>query len=75
MYLNIKISKKKSKKIESHMELLLMGNEGNYDYVYIKDYNRFIYNIRKHKEKNNFCMNCLPCLNNKLPKILKKVII
>ena len=46
-------------KFENLMELLLIGNEdesqGNKShYVYIKDFNRFMYNNTKHKEKSIF---------------------
>ena len=41
------------------MELLLIANEGNSHYFYIKDFNRFMYNKAKHKDKKHFCMNYL----------------
>ena len=30
-------------------------------YVLIKDFNRFMYNFTKHKERKHFCMHCLQC--------------
>ena len=30
-------------------------------YVIIKDFNRFMYNFSKHKERKHFCMHCLQC--------------
>ena len=30
-------------------------------YVLIKDFNRFMYNFSKHKERKHFCMHCLQC--------------
>ena len=30
-------------------------------YVLIYDFNRFMYNQTKHKEKKHFCMYCLQC--------------
>ena len=30
----------------------MIGNKGDSHYAYIKDFNRFMYNQTKHKEKN-----------------------
>ena len=38
-------------KYEKHMELLLITENENKHYVLIKDFNRFMYNQTKHKEK------------------------
>ena len=32
-------------------------------YVLIKDFNKFMYNQTKHKEKKHFCMSCLQCFS------------
>ena len=52
------------KEIENHMNLLLIGNVGysqgnkpqgdKSHYIWIKGFNRFVYNKTKHKEKNIF---------------------
>ena len=46
-----------------HMELLYIEGEddGNLKqhYVYIKDFNKLMYNFTKHKERKHFCMHCL----------------
>ena len=46
-----------------HMELLYIeGGVGEKQhYVYIKDFNRLMYNFTKHKERKHFCMHCLQC--------------
>ena len=60
-----------------HMELLYIEGEvdinrreGNVikvipvqkqHYVYIKDFNSFMYHFTKHKERKHFCMHCLQC--------------
>ena len=52
----IHVSKEKYKK---HMELLLITENENKHYVLMKDFNRFMYNKTKHKEKKHFCMHCI----------------
>ena len=34
-------------------------------YVYIKDFNIFMFNKSKYKDKKLFCMNCLRCFSSK----------
>ena len=51
---------------DDHLELLYLegknelGEETTH-YVYIKDFNRLMYNFTKHKGKKHFCMRCLQC--------------
>ena len=33
-------------------------------YTLIKDFNQFMYNQTKHKERKHFCMNCLQCFSS-----------
>ena len=47
-------------KYEDHMELLLITKDENKHYVLIKDFNKFMFNQTKHKNKRHFCMYCLP---------------
>ena len=49
---------------EDHMELLLITKDENKHYVLIKDFNKFMYNQTKHKERKNFCMHCLQCFSS-----------
>ena len=75
----------------NHMELLYIEGEvdinrreGNVikvipvqkqHYVYIKDFNSFMYHFTKHKERKHFCMHCLQCfyLNISLAKHKKRL--
>ena len=51
------------------MDLLLISNENRSHYVYIKDFDRFMYNKRKNKNKKHFCK----CVDSVL--VVKKVLI
>ena len=51
-------------KYEDHIELLQVTKDENKHYVLIKDFNKFMYNQTKHKERKNFCMHCLQCLSS-----------
>ena len=57
----IYISKEKH---EDHMELLLITKDENKHYVLIKDFNKFMFNQTKHKNKKHFCMHCLQCFSS-----------
>ena len=46
------------------MNLLLITENQNKNYVLIKDFNKFMYNQTKHKERKHFCMYCLQCLSS-----------
>ena len=51
---------------DDHLELLYIEGENELGeetthYVYIKDFNRLMYNFTKHKGKKYFCMHCLQC--------------
>ena len=49
----------------NHMDLLCIeeeevkGDVQKQHYVYIKDFNRLMYNFTKHKERKHFCKHCL----------------
>ena len=62
----IHISKEKN---ENHLNLLLITEDEKNHYVLIKDFNKFMYNQTKHKDKKHFCMYCLQ--NFTTEKILK----
>ena len=47
------------KKYSDDMELLYIEGDRQQHYVYIKDFNRLMFNFTKHKESKHFCMNCL----------------
>ena len=44
--------------------LLLIGNNKSH-YVYIKDFNRFMFHKTKNKNKKWFCKSCLQCFSSK----------
>ena len=47
------------------MDLLLIIDENKSHYVYIKDFDRFMFHKRKNKKKKYFCKSCLQCFSNK----------
>ena len=53
---------------DDHMELLLITGESESDflshYVLIKDFNKFMHNQTKRKERKHFCMYCLQCFSS-----------
>ena len=57
----IHISKEK---FEDQMNLLLITKNEKKHYVLIKDFNAFMYNQSKHREKKHFCMFCLQCFSS-----------
>ena len=57
----IHISKEKS---QDQMNLLLITKDEKKHYVLIKDFNAFMYNQSKQKEKKHFCMFCLQCFSS-----------
>ena len=52
-----------SKKFANCMDLLLTVKKGRSDYVYIKDFNRFMCNKTKCKNKKHFCKCCPQCFS------------
>ena len=44
--------------------LLLITKDKKKHYVLIKDFNAFMYNQSKHKERKHFCMYCLQCFSS-----------
>ena len=47
------------------LDLLLISNNFTSYYVYIKHFNRFMFNKTKHKGKKYFCKSCLQCFSSK----------
>ena len=56
----IHISKEKFK---DQMNLLLISEDEKRHYILIKDFNKFMYNQLKDKERKHFCMHCLQCVS------------
>ena len=49
---------------KNQMNLLLITKNEKKHYVLIKDFNAFMYNQSKHKERKHFCMYCLQCFSS-----------
>ena len=47
------------------IDLLLIVDGGKSHYVYIKDFDRFMFHKTKNKNKKYFCESCLQCLSSK----------
>ena len=63
----IHISKEK---FEDQMNLLQITKDEKKHYILIKDFNTFMYNQSKNKERKHFCMYCLQCFSSE--RILAK---
>ena len=51
-------------KFDDSMDLLLISNKFVSHYVYIKDFNRLMFNKTKNKNKKYFCKSCLRCFSS-----------
>ena len=49
---------------EDQMNLSLITKDEKKHYVLIKDFNAFMYNQSKHKERKHFCIYCLQCFSS-----------
>ena len=49
---------------KDQMNLLLITEDEKKHYVLIKDFNTFMHNQTKHKERKHFCMYCLKCFSS-----------
>ena len=52
-------------KCENAMDLLLVTDENKSHYVYIKDFDRFVFHKTKNKKKKYFSKSCLQCFTCK----------
>ena len=46
------------------MDLLLLIDNDKSHYVYIKDFDRFMFHKTKNKNKKQFCKSCLQCFSS-----------
>ena len=51
-------------KFEDSMDLLLLINNDKSHYVYIKDFNRFMFHKTKNENKKWFCKSFLQCFSS-----------
>ena len=49
---------------EDSMDLLLLIDDNKSHYVYIKDFNTFMFHKTKNKNKKWFCKSCLQCVSS-----------
>ena len=52
-------------KFEDSMDLLLLIDDDKSHYVYIKDFDRFMFYKVKNKNKKYFCRSCFQCFRSK----------
>ena len=62
----------KKEKFNNMLNLLLITKGKEQHDVLIKDYNKFMYNQTKHKERKHFCMHCLQCFRHEKALISHK---
>ena len=53
-----------NQKFENSMDLLLIIDGDKSHYVYIKDFDRFMFHKTKNKNKKYFCKSCLQCFSS-----------
>ena len=53
-----------NKKFKDSMDLLLLIDNDKLHYVYINDFNRFMFHKTKNKNKKWFCKSCLQCFSS-----------
>ena len=51
-------------KFEDSMDLLLLIDDDKSHYVYVKDFDRFMFHKTKNKNKKWFCRSCLQCFSS-----------
>ena len=49
---------------EDSMDLLLLIDDDKSHYVYVKDFDRFMFHKTKNKNKKWFCRSCLQCFSS-----------
>ena len=52
-------------KFKGSLDLLLLIDDDKSHYVYIKDFDRFMFHKTKNKNKKYFCKSCLQCFSSK----------
>ena len=59
-------------KFEDSIDLLLLNDDDKSLYVYIKDFDRFMFHKTKRKNKKWFCRSCLQCFSSESVLIKNK---
>ena len=52
------------KEFENCVDLFLLIDDNKSHYVYVKDFNTFMFYKTKNKNKKLFCKSCLQCLSS-----------
>ena len=52
------------KRFKDSKDLLLLIDDDKLHYVYIKDFDRFVFHKTKNKNKKWFCRSCLQCFSS-----------
>ena len=52
------------KNLEDSIDLLLLMDDDKSHYVYIKDFDRFMFHKTENKNKKWFCRSCLHCFSS-----------
>ena len=60
--------------IKDSMDFLLLIEDDKSHYVYIKDFNRFMFHKTKNKNKKYFCKCCLQYFSSKNVCCIKKFV-
>ena len=60
------------KKIKDSIDLLLLIDDNKSHYLYIKDFDRFMFHKTKNKNKKWFCKSCLQCFSDERVMIKHK---
>ena len=53
-------------KCEGLMDLLLLIDDDKSHYVYVKDFDKFMFHKTKNKNKKWFCRSCLQCFSSEI---------
>ena len=53
-----------NEKFANCMNLMMIADENKLHYFYIRDFNRFMCNKIKYKNKKHFCRYCLQCFSS-----------
>ena len=59
-------------KFENSMDLLLLIDDDKSHYIYINDFNTFIFHKTKNKNRKWFCRSCLQCFSSEIVLIKHK---
>ena len=51
-------------KFKDSIDLLFLNDDDKSHYVYIKDFDRFMFHKTKNKNKKWFCKSCLQCFSS-----------